>query len=165
MSNPGIKFLEKPEHLKTKQLHGYWESKRSGQAVPDRQAIVPADIPHLLPNLWVCEAVDEARNFKFRLFGTELVQVLGEERTGKLISDIGDTPDTADPDQVRQAWLDILQLTFRTAKPFFMEIPLSASGRSYLIAHMVTLPLTDGERGLSRILGGIFFESTSPETA
>lgn len=163
MSNLDVKFLEKPEHPKIKELYDYWQSKRSGQAVPDRQTIVPADIPHLLPNLWVCEAVDEARNFKFRLFGTELVQVLGEERTGKLISDIGDTPDTADPAQVRQAWLDILQLTFRTAKPFFVKTPLSASGRSYLTAHMTVLPLLDGDRGLSRIMGGIFFESTTKE--
>lgn len=161
MSNTSIEFLEKPEHLKIEELHKYWQNKCQGQVIPDRQNIAPADIPHLLPNLWFCEIIDDARDFRFRLFGTELVQVLNEERTGKLVSTIGETPDIANPDQVRRTWLDLLQLTFRTAKPFFVKKPLSSSGRPYLIAHAVTLPLLDSNKVLSQIMGGIFFESTN----
>ncbi len=71
----GLSYLETPEHKDVAALAAYWESKRAGRAMPDRANIDPAEIVRLLPNIFVCEVLDGGREYRFRIFGTALVDI------------------------------------------------------------------------------------------
>src|SRR5262249_38309564 len=64
-------------------LYRYWLARAAPRRMPSRGDIDPADIPLLLPNLIMVEkAADQFRN---RLMGTGVAQLLGQDATGALV--------------------------------------------------------------------------------
>lgn len=65
-------------------LAAYWSAKRGGHPLPPRAAIDPLDMPRrLLPHLMLVEPTGRDIEVRFRLVGTELVQRLRRDPTGK----------------------------------------------------------------------------------
>lgn len=63
----------------------YWESKKGERFAPSRQEIDPADIPRLLPRVLLAEVIEDANgdpDFRFRLSGTGICRVHGQELKG-----------------------------------------------------------------------------------
>jgi len=65
----------------------YWRKKAAGRPGPQRGDIRPAEIAHVLPMIFLADVIDEGVEFRFRLIGTGLTRVVGEDWTGKLVSE------------------------------------------------------------------------------
>ncbi len=150
-------FLDAPEHPAVIELHAYLERKRGDREMPDRSDIQPSEILKLLPNIIIAEALNGGEDFRTRLFGTGLVELLGEERTGKLLSEFGENGSLSrDPEAVQRRWLNITRQAFLSRKPIFTRIPFSASERLYLVGHAITAPLTAGGTEPMQTIGAMF---------
>lgn len=69
-------------------IYDYWRSKvPAGCLLPARRDIDPAEIPRLLPNVWLVDVVDDVRRFRVRLIGTALVDAGIPLRVGDFIFD------------------------------------------------------------------------------
>jgi hypothetical protein len=67
-------------------LWGYWSGKRRGAALPGRASISPLEMRSWLGSLLLMDVVDAGRDFRYRLHGTQLVQLFGADLTGQLVS-------------------------------------------------------------------------------
>lgn len=79
-----------PESLSdpAKGLLEYWVSKCDADKYPRRSSIEPSEITHILPYIFIVERLDgEKSDFRFRLVGTQIVNIEGE-CTGLLLSEI-----------------------------------------------------------------------------
>ena len=158
METSGLVYLDKPEDERAAQLLQYWHDKRGAKALPDRADIHPPEIPHLLPYILLADPVEGGEDFRIRLFGTALVELMQEERTGKLISQIGLGPLTVAPKTVRSRWLEITRKAFREVGPVICKTQMSSSRRNYITVHGISLPLTRTGNVPEVLLGGIFPE-------
>lgn len=68
---------------KTKRLHDWWASANDGH-MPPRAAFDIVDHKLIIPNLFVTEVLDDG-NFAFRLFGEEVIAMVGRNRKGELV--------------------------------------------------------------------------------
>ena len=87
--NGAVTALPVPDdcHPKIAAILDYWRSRRPGAGLPGRQHIDPADIPDLLPNLWMIDVVRNPMRFRMRLVGTRVVAYAGEDNTGRWIDE------------------------------------------------------------------------------
>jgi hypothetical protein len=70
------------------EIYDYWRGKAPADGqLPGRRHIDPAEIPRLLPNVWLVDVVDDPRRFKVRLIGTALVDAGIPLRVGDFIFD------------------------------------------------------------------------------
>jgi hypothetical protein len=153
-----VHFLDAPRHPDAAALTAYWRGKCAGRPMPDRRDIVPPEIVRLLPNLHISEVVDGGRDFRFRLFGTALVNFLNVELTGKLLSELGQrTPVITDPSSAKRRWLDITARAHAGARPVFATGFFVNTVHRHVGWHAVSAPLTVGGSEIAQIIGGIFF--------
>jgi hypothetical protein len=134
-----LQFIDAPDHPSVRELAAYFERKRGNRDLLDRADIDPVEIARFMPNMIIAESVDEGRDFRTRLFGTALVELLGEERTGKLFSDFAEEG-----------------AAFSSRKPVFVNVPFAASGRLYLIGHCLSVPMTAGGTEPVQMIGALF---------
>src|SRR5262245_53572554 len=83
--------LAAPPDIREQRLRGlweYWSGKRDGVALPGRAAISPLEMRPWLGNLLLMDVVDGGRDFRYRLHGTQLVQLFGADLTGKLVGEL-----------------------------------------------------------------------------
>ncbi|MBX3494587.1 MAG: PAS domain-containing protein, partial [Parvibaculum sp.] len=150
-------FIDAPEHPSVVALLAYFEDKRGTREMADRADINPPEIARYMPNMIIAEAVNDGEDFRTRLFGTALVELLGEERTGKLLSEFAEEGAIAkDKEAVQRRWLYISRKAYFGRKPVFAKVPFAASGRLYLVGHTISVPLTAGGHGPAQVVGGMF---------
>jgi hypothetical protein len=118
-------------------LYLYWLTKRAGRSMPARSDLNPGDIPKLLPHLIVVDKVE--CQFRYRLFGTNVVQLMGRDLTGAFVgSYVGCAPESA------AALQAIYARVFDTGHPVFATGKFKIrSGDVHNMAQL-TLPLSDG---------------------
>lgn len=156
-------FIDAPEHPPVIEFFNYIESKRGNREMVDRADISPADLLRFLPNMIIAEAVDGGEDFRTRLFGTALVELLGEERTGKLLSEFAEENTIpTDPKAVQTRWLYITRKAFLGRKPVFLKVPFAASNRLYLVGHAISVPITAGGTEPAQTVGALFVVRADP---
>jgi hypothetical protein len=69
-------------------LWAYWAGKRDGAALPGRAAISPLEMRSWLGNLLLMDVVAGGSDFRYRLHGTQLVQLFGADLTGRLVGSL-----------------------------------------------------------------------------
>jgi hypothetical protein len=73
---------------RVRQLYAYWLGIHpEGGGLPGRQHVDATAIPNLLPHLWLVDIETEPLRFRYRLFGTEHVNVIGSDLTGRWIDE------------------------------------------------------------------------------
>ena len=65
----------------------YWESIRSGRALPRRCDIDPTQIPRLLPYIMLVDVLAEPLDFRFRLVGTVIDAITSRSLRGQRFSE------------------------------------------------------------------------------
>jgi hypothetical protein len=68
-------------------VRDYWNERRGSRMMPSRGDISPAQIKSLLPYILLADVVDEGRDFRYRVVGTNLREFFYFEPTGKLMSE------------------------------------------------------------------------------
>ena len=125
--------------------HDYWRSLRCGNGLPHRKDLNPSEILDLLPWINLVDVVwqDEARRYRHRLLGTEVVRYFRADVTGKWFDEV------YTPARLKQQ-LPAYDRAAIDAAPNIdsISIPLSrAERRSDLVYWRLILPMTmDGER-------------------
>jgi hypothetical protein len=147
-------LLDEPEHRATAELYAYWDAKRGTRDVADRADINPAEIVRLLPNLLVLDVLEGGIDFRVRVFGTALVELMHEERTGKLVSEFGEPPMIpTDPVELRNRWLTISRLVLQGRRPLFFKSPTVSPERNFMFYHGMFAPLTAGGEEIAQVIG------------
>jgi len=82
-------YIASPRHLPSiKQLHDYWTLCRGNRAMPRRADIDPADIRHLLPNIYLVDIERTPFRVRYRVVGTSAVEWQGHDFTGYYLDEL-----------------------------------------------------------------------------
>jgi len=68
-----------------RRLYEYWKKERGKRPLPARNDIDPVELRYLLGHLILLDVLNEPRQFRVRLQGTELERWMGGDLTGKTL--------------------------------------------------------------------------------
>jgi len=134
-----------------KQAFAYWQSKRTGRAMPSRRDIDPGDIPKLLPYLMLIDVLPAPLDFHYRLIGTEICSISKHDYTGKRFSEV---PGKGKGSVV---W-DNCEKVVLTKMPFSRTPPYIGPEQYLRECENVLLPLSENDTEVSMILQVISYE-------
>lgn len=93
-------LLQKARHPAIDAAYAYWRrvQSRKGRSFPSRADLDPTEMRTFLRYVVLIDVVRDGANhrFRYRLAGTHLVDILGEEVTGKYLEDTGWGPRLGD---------------------------------------------------------------------
>ena len=158
-NDPSITFLDEPEHPGAVKLWQYWLEKRGDRQVPDRSDITLTDLSDIAPNLLITEVVEGTADFRIRLYGSAVAEMTGQDRTGRLVSEVGTDLGGA----TRDRWRTVTSRAAETRAPIILKVRGSRPQTDHLMFHSVTLPLTNGSEKITQYLGGMFTSYMSEE--
>lgn len=113
-------------------LHAYWLEKAAGGAMPHRADFDPFSLKPWLGNICIYEQISGALDFQIRLNGSNIVDLTGEEWTGRRVSEVDRKYGTT--------LLSDLMETLREGQPIMHEMPVFQ--RPHCTAIRLLLPLT-----------------------
>ncbi len=131
-------------------LYRYWWQKRGGAVAPHRSDLNPEEIPDLLPIMHLIDVRWEPLSFRHRLVGTEIVEWLERDVTGKEVT-------TELYGEASAEVLATLEQLAREVRPFRRRARLDWHRRNWLMMETVELPLVDGGGRTTMILRGASF--------
>jgi hypothetical protein len=131
----------------SREFHAYWQSlsqRRGG--VPFRSDLDPADIPSLLPHLFIVERIKSTGRYHFRLSGTGIRDIMGIENTNHFLDELLHGEDlnavSAMFEQVMEQGVCIRSVE-----------GITYSDRSYLRVEILRLPLLSGDGESCLVIG------------
>ena len=125
----------------------YWLSLRKGDDLPPADSIDPLCMRRALGYVLLVDAVDEGRDFRYRLFGSAVAAVSGFDMTGRLLSEHGASA------YLREFALALYRAAMQRRESVFCTY--SPSGTVATACwHRVALPLTNRSGAVSRFLAG-----------
>ncbi len=136
-----------------RQLYDYWLECTSGQDLPTRTDINPAQIPRLLPYITLVDLCDDIGNSKVRLAGTRLRDVYDREITGLSLDEL-------DYGSKRDYWMAAYRHTANEGKPTQGIVRGPRVNKEHLVQYWIKLPLANaGNQSIGMILGLDYFLS------
>ncbi len=128
------------QDLRLKGLYEYWDSKRLNRRAPACVEIDPTEIPDLLGYLNLFEVREDLRDFKVRLNGSAVADMLGQDVTGRWCSEVMSGEDA---ERCKAAFI----LCVEEQTPVLAETTLAFCGKPHAGQTLVALPLSeDGSR-------------------
>jgi hypothetical protein len=137
-------------HNATRLLLDYFNRIRGKDDAPLRRDVNPSDIPRLLPDIFMLEAVDN-RWFRFRLAGTRLCAALGQEARGEEFGMVWTLDD-------RRRMTLAAQSVLANRLPLIIEARDANTGEAVELSLM---PLRSTETSCDRLIG--VFSRTDPD--
>lgn len=129
------------------QLLAYWLDKRGDRSMPSRADIEPAELKALLPHIFLVDVEYAPIRLRYRLVGSELVNVLGRDIKGKYLDEM--------PLLFRTFAAGAYEEVLVTRRPCYKEVSGLATYLRVAYKRLL-LPLsTDGET-INIVLGAIF---------
>lgn len=129
-------------------VYDYWRSKCKAGALPCRADIDPSDLAEYLPTISLLEMASNGddKQFNFRLAGTGLYDIYGQEITGSPLQSL--------PIGSRRAyWQRILERVASRGRPSAGAVRSAISGKTHMAQFWVRLPLAPNGRDVTMILG------------
>ncbi len=144
-------FRETIPHPKLTQLYDYWNSIRDGRDMPSRRDMDPLDIPRLLANIVLFDVEHAPLRFRFRLYGTALASIRGDDITGRYLDE---------PGVSRIAFLTgpANKNVTLTKEPHLLDAPYPLKFGSGGHFYRLCLPLSDDGQKVSMLLTGFYQE-------
>ncbi len=146
-----ILWNPRPEDLRQEKLSfllDYWAALGQGGALPQPERIDPLGMRPALGYVMLVDPVEEGRDFRYRLFGTELAAVTGLDLTGQLTSTTGWASDL-----VIELGLATLRAAYVRKQPIYtVRTPRAATYTAEW--HRLALPLFDDSGAVVRLLCG-----------
>lgn len=127
----------------------YWLDKRGSRLMPGRADIKPGQMGSLLRLLNLIEVEHQPLRFRHRLVGSDTIQKLGRDATGRVLDESlygGSTPEI----------LASLARVALEARPYRRVARLDWNNQPHLVMEAVELPL--GENGVVQMIlrGAVF---------
>jgi hypothetical protein len=138
-------------HPTIKGLYDYWISIHPPAGLPGRQHVDPCAIPHLLSRVFMVDVSRDPLRFKYRLVGTEYVQLMGKDLTGKFL------------DEVHPGFHGLIlrqyTATAELGQPAYRrgQVMYTRPDRNYLGMERLIVPLARNGIEVDMILGAIAF--------
>ena len=134
--------------VRLRALFGYWREKRGDGAMPARADLDPLEIPTLLPIVGLVDVLDGGARFRYRLVGTEIVEVDGHDPTGRFL-------DEAPPDSGYADYLiGLFREVTRERRPLYGECDFRGPGHIERRVRHLLMPLSCDGRAVDMIFGG-----------
>ena len=140
------------EHPRLQRLLRYWDDKRGGRPMPARRDIDPFEIPDLLPHVFLVDVGHDPLVFRFRLAGTEVNRLFGEEITGK-------TTDEIKTVGLRPVFRKAYENVVRSGQPAAATSTYEGHN-GYLVYARLLLPLSADGEVIDMLLGCMLWLST-----
>lgn len=132
-------------------LHAWWERKRrEEERLPRRGDVNPAEIPRLLPHIALLDILRDPLDYRYRLIGTRLVEMMGGERTGKRMREVMNPP-------AIEGTVMLMTRLIETREPLAFSGRLFWLQKEYLGFHALVLPLSSGGEEIDMALMGLEF--------
>jgi len=146
-------------HPKIAAIHAYWQSRRpSPDRLPGRAAIDPAEIPTLLPHIFLLDVIEHPLRMRYRLVGSTLVLAGGRELTGLLMEEAHENFLTAPTYADYVACVRERRVGWRHGTTVFDW------NREHVLIERLLLPLASDGATVDMILGlSVFFGATGQE--
>ena len=130
-----------------------WRLGQQGRNIPAPSSVDPAALALQLPHLELVDVV--ARRFRWRLFGTALVDAFGQDCTGLWLDDViaGDRA---------QDVLSVLAVVRDARHPLFLRTRYHTETGRELRCNRLCLPLSRDDRRVDIILSAISFSGHEP---
>ena len=124
----------------------YWRAKKGDRAFPSRADIDPMEFTRELPRVMMAEVSYDPLEFRYRIAGTGLFAMHGQELTGKLAREL-DPPEFgalihrhyAEVIERRAPILHLIELTVNYLKTSYARIILPLSGDGTVIDRLMTV--------------------------
>ncbi|WP_282608911.1 PAS domain-containing protein [Pelagibius sp. Alg239-R121] len=142
----------KPEPLI--RLYDYWLSKSAQGRIPSRAQIDPLDVPDLLSIIFLIDVIEsgDEPEFRFRLVGSKITEVVGSDPTGRSFSAFYDEANLG-------PMTEIYNEVTRSGEPFVNNSTAPFSDKDYVRLARLLLPLSESGSRVDMILGALFFEN------
>lgn len=130
---------------KLRQLYAYRHSKISDGRLPSRASIDPAELPKLLPHIFLVGVERDPLRFRFRLIGTQVCSWAGRDMTGRY---------TDDPEYGPRGPIVSQQYAEVVAQrcPLYSEQPAARPDRGYIYYDRIVLPLASDGKAVDLLL-------------
>jgi hypothetical protein len=138
-------------------LYEYWQSKRTGPDAARRADIHLTELTDLLPSLHLIDVSWEPLRFLHRLIGTEIVEWMGRDVTGRYLDH---SLYGAATDEIVASMETVAQ----EARPYHRTAHLTWHAHDWLEMEAVELPLLGDDDRVSAILCGAAFRRREPGT-
>ena len=128
-----------------RELYDYWRETAGVRRMPARSEINPFGVPKLLPCIGLIDLTGGLEEARFRLAGTRLRDIYGEEITGKRIDGVfaGARADY---------WREVHAQVADEGLPLHGVIRGPAQGREHIVLFWLRLPLSQDGAKVDRIL-------------
>jgi hypothetical protein len=138
-------------HPKLQRLYEYWSEKRAGRSMPARGDIDPIDMRFVIGNLILIDVIaGEPLGFRIRLHGTNLVEHVGYELTGKMLDEL---PQVEFRDLSQKSFTKVVT----TKEPLQGRRDRILDGRLRQYETLI-LPLSSDGSEVDRILCGLIYD-------
>jgi hypothetical protein len=128
-----------------RELFDYWLQSAGQRPMPARSDLDPLKVPRLLPHLGLIDVRDGVDQALFRLAGTRLHDIYGQEITGKRIDEVFSGDCAA-------YWSRIHIRVVEQGLPAHGVVRGPAQGRDHVVLFWLRLPLSEDGGRVDRIL-------------
>ncbi len=141
--NKPSKELDQPQTAGPKAVFSLWQEKKGNREFPLKSDLHPALMTRYLSHIYIVDILDGGKDYRIRLFGSAVADMLGKDYTGTLLSE---TPEELD-------WRgEIYGLCLKRRAPVFYLFELAPFGREAVVTENALLPLADSDGNLAHIL-------------
>ncbi|TQV80846.1 PAS domain-containing protein [Denitrobaculum tricleocarpae] len=135
-------------------LYDYWVSKSRGGRLPSRAQIDPLDVPELLPIIFLVDVAWSRGepDFRFRLVGSKITEIVGSDPTGRNFSSFYDDANLA-------PMTELYSRVARHGEPFVNNSSAPFSDKDFVKLARLLLPLSEDGEQVDMILGALVFEN------
>ena len=123
----------------------YWMDRRRGRSMPARGDFDVVDMKPWLGNMNLVDVERNPLDFRYRVYGTNVADMLRKELTGHRIED--------NPPSVVAAVRTSYERVVETRAPFYQHIDVVAIDEFYRF-HRLLLPLSDDDDAVNQVLVG-----------
>ena len=126
-------------HPKILRLFRYWQAMCGSREMPARADFDPLKIPDLLPYVFLIDVPADGTPLAYRLVGTAIVNLFGQEMTGQPVG-AGTLP------RYRAEVLQRYRRVIAARRPFFQYAQLRELANDFTHVERLILPLCNGRR-------------------
>jgi hypothetical protein len=155
---PSIEFIADAARIRdanVRQFFELWQTAHVDGRAPGKSFLDPLRLRFLLGSLSLLEVEPEPLRFRYRLVGTDIVQRLGHELTGKFLDE---HPDPA----LRPFLVKGATMVHHAAMPIYGHVKARTLGEDWLL-EVVAVPLLGPDGEVAFIGAGQSFPPGKPE--
>lgn len=139
-------------------LEAYWQRLRGARAMPRRDEVDPVDLARWLPYISIMELHYDPFRVRYRVVGTEVARITGEDFSNRWLDETGWTPEGIELN--RFLYIKVAE----TRQPLYGLSTISFAGRRDWVFEWVLLPLSNDGSTVTHCLSLDDMTSISPRS-